>query len=152
MATIKQFKLSEAERRSRYFSEEFKIQKVRELEQKSCTISDICREYEVSVVAVKKWKFKYSSKFKKTTRLIVESESDTKKIQELKSKIADLERMLGQKQIQLEFTEKMIELAEEAYGSRAYINLLMLVWLNKRLKQILELLFIKLEGIIPQCL
>lgn len=116
MATIKQFKLSEAERRSRYFSEEFKIQKVRELEQKSCTISDICREYEVSVVAVKKWKFKYSSKFKKTTRLIVESESDTKKIQELKSKIADLERMLGQKQIQLEFTEKMIELAEEAYG------------------------------------
>jgi transposase-like protein len=53
MATIKQFKLSEAERRSRYFSEEFKIQKVRELEQKSCTISDICREYEVSVVAVK---------------------------------------------------------------------------------------------------
>ncbi len=116
MATIRQFKMSEADRRRRHFSEEFKMQKVRELEQKACTIADICKEYEVSGVAVRRWKIKYSSKFKKTTRLIVESESDTKKIQELKSKIAELERMLGQKQVQLEFTEKMIELAEEAYG------------------------------------
>jgi transposase len=116
MATIRQFKLSEADRRRRHFSEEFKIQKVRELERKECTIADICKEYEVSEVAIRRWKYKYSTKFKKITRLIVESESDTKKIQALKLQIADLERMLGQKQIQLEFKEKMIELAEEIYG------------------------------------
>jgi transposase len=116
MATIRKFKLSEADRRRRHFSEEFKIQKVRELERRECTIADICKEYEVSSVAVRRWQFKYSSKFKKTTRLIVESESDTKKIQALKLQIAELERMLGQKQIQLEFKEKMIELAEEIYG------------------------------------
>ncbi len=116
MATIRKFKLSEADRRRRQFSEEFKIQKVRELERRECTIADICKEYEVSDVAIRKWKIKYSTKFKKTTRLIVESESDTKKIQALKLQIAELERMLGQKQIQLEFKEKMIELAEEIYG------------------------------------
>lgn len=116
MATIRKFKLSEEDRRRRHFSEEFKIQKVRELERKECSISDICKEYEVSDVAVRKWKIKYSTKFKKTTRLIVESESDTKKIQALKLKIAELERMLGQKQIQLEFKDKMIDLAEEIYG------------------------------------
>ncbi len=116
MATIRQFKLSEADRRRRHFSEEFKIQKVRELERRECTIADICKEYEVSEVAIRRWKYKYSTKFKKITRLIVESESDTKKIQALKLQIADLERMLGQKQIQLEFKEKMIELAEEIYG------------------------------------
>ena len=123
MATIRQFKLSEADRRRRHFSEEFKIQKVRELERRECTIADICKEYEVSEVAIRRWKYKYSTKFKKITRLIVESESDTKKIQALKLQIADLERMLGQKQIQLEFKEKMIELAEEIYGVDIKIKL-----------------------------
>jgi hypothetical protein len=41
--------------------------------------------------------------------------SDAHKIKELKKKIEELERLVGQKQIQLEFKEKMIELAEEMY-------------------------------------
>jgi transposase-like protein len=115
MATIRKFKLSEAERRRRHFSEEFKVRKVREIDSGQCNIADICKEYEVSNVAVRRWRIKYSNKFKTSTRLIVESESDTKKIQELKAKIAELERLLGQKQVQLEFKDKMIELAEEVY-------------------------------------
>ena len=35
---------------------------------------------------------------------------------ELKKKVADLERIIGQKQIMIDFKDKMIELAEEAYG------------------------------------
>jgi len=46
----------------------------------------------------------------------VESKSDTQKILALQKKIADLERSLGQKQIQLEFQEKLIEIAETKYG------------------------------------
>ena len=45
----------------------------------------------------------------------MESESDTKKLIELQKRIAELERLVGQKQIQLEFKDKMIELAEELY-------------------------------------
>lgn len=116
MATIKQFKLTEAERRRRNFSEEFKIKKVRELERKECTISDICKTYEVSDTVVRRWKYKYSSKFKQLSRLIVESESDTKKILDLKLQLAEAQRKLGEKQIELEFKDKMIELAEEVYG------------------------------------
>jgi hypothetical protein len=41
--------------------------------------------------------------------------SDTNKIKELQAKIRELERLVGQKQIQLEFKEKMIEIAEEMY-------------------------------------
>jgi hypothetical protein len=52
---------------------------------------------------------------KKTERLIVESQSDTQKILDLKKQIAELERLLGQKQIQLEFKDTMIEIAEEMY-------------------------------------
>ena len=41
--------------------------------------------------------------------------SDSQKIKELRKKIEELERLVGQKQIQLEFKDKMIELAEEMY-------------------------------------
>jgi hypothetical protein len=46
----------------------------------------------------------------------VESKSDTSKIIALEKRIAELERLLGQKQIEMEFKEKMIELAEKKYG------------------------------------
>jgi hypothetical protein len=45
----------------------------------------------------------------------VETKSDTAKILALQKKIADLERLLGQKQVQLDFQNKMIEIAEETY-------------------------------------
>ena len=48
--------------------------------------------------------------------MIVELESDTRIILEQRKRIAELERIIGQKQVQLDFTEKMIELAEETYG------------------------------------
>ncbi|TBH70176.1 hypothetical protein EWU22_13130, partial [Aquirufa nivalisilvae] len=34
----------------------------------------------------------------------------------LKKKVAELERIVGQKQILLDFKDKMIDLAEQAYG------------------------------------
>ena len=37
-------------------------------------------------------------------------------IPELEKKIAELERAIGQKQVQLDFKDKMIELAEQLYG------------------------------------
>jgi transposase len=116
MATISKFKQSEAERRRRTFSEDFKIQKVRELERKQSRISDICKEYEVSETAVRRWIYKYSSRIKKGIKTIVESESDTKKLQELRRQVAELQRMLGEKEVQLQFKDKMIEIAEEMYG------------------------------------
>jgi transposase-like protein len=115
MAQRKQFTLTVKERQLRSFSEEFKRQKVREIEQKKCTVSEVCRQYEVAQASVRKWLLQYSVSYVAGTRTIVESESDTKKILELQKRIAELERLVGQKQIQLDFKEKMIELAEEYY-------------------------------------
>ena len=42
--------------------------------------------------------------------------SDTLVIKELLERVADLERMVGQKQVELEFYKKMIDLAQEHYG------------------------------------
>lgn len=109
------FTLSRQERQRRVFSEEFKVKKVKEIERGISTIAEICKAYQVSDVAIRKWLNKYSTMKKTKERLIVESQSETQKILELKKQIADLERLLGQKQVQLEFKDKLIDLAEETY-------------------------------------
>jgi len=99
----------------RSFSAEFRRKKVEEIECKISTVSEISREYQVTRAAVYKWVAQYSSTMKKKERLIVEAESDTRKLAAFQQRIAELERLLGQKQIQLEFMEKIIDIAEETY-------------------------------------
>ena len=43
------------------------------------------------------------------------SESADQKVKDLQAKIAEMERLVGQKQIKVDFLEKMIELAEQEY-------------------------------------
>lgn len=116
MANRQNFKMTTDERRRRTFSENFKIQKVREIERKQTKVSEICKQYELSDVSVYRWISKYSNMKKKKERIIVESESDTRQLLELKRKVAELEQIVGQKQILLDFKDKMIEIAEEMYG------------------------------------
>lgn len=117
MATRENYKkLTERQRRNRYFSEEFRRQKVREIEQNLSTIAEVSREYQVSDTAIRKWIYKYSSMRQKQQKQVVETESDTRKIKQLKQQLQELEQALGQKQLQLDFQAKLIELAEERYG------------------------------------
>jgi len=115
VATIERLEKARLERQNRYFSEEIKRQKVDDLERNLVTISELCREYGVSRTSVYKWIYKYSVNRKRQERQIVEKLSDTRKIKGLEDKIRDLERIIGQKQIQLDFKDKMIEIAEEMY-------------------------------------
>jgi len=119
MANIENFRKKEQSRKlriNRYFSEEFKKKKVREIEKNVSTISSISREYEVSRSAIYLWVHKYSANMKKGVKQVVEAKSDTAKIDQLKAQIKELERSVGQKQILIEFQQKMIDLAEEEYG------------------------------------
>lgn len=100
----------------RRFSAEFRQKKVSEIERGITRISEICKTYSVSDAAVRKWLKSYGTMKKKKERMIVESISDTAAIIELKKKIAELERAVGQKQIELDFKSKMIDIAEEIYG------------------------------------
>lgn len=115
MATIEKFDQRTKIRQMRYFSEGFKKQKVRDIERNLCKVRDICKEYEVSDTAVYNWIYKYSAMRKKVERQVVESESDTKKILALREHVKELERIIGQKQLLIDFQEKVIELAEQEY-------------------------------------
>ncbi|MFN8206381.1 MAG: transposase [Bacteroidales bacterium] len=115
MATKLRFESSRQSRQMRYFSEEFKKQKVRDIERNLCSIRDISKEYQVSTTAIYRWVYKYSHMRKKGIRQVVESESDAKKVQALKEKVKELERIIGQKQLLLDFQSKVIEIAEQEY-------------------------------------
>ena len=80
MATRHKTKLTLAERRRRHFSDSFKLQKVREIELGITKISEICKEYEVSDPAVRRWLNKFGLMKNKKERLIVETESDTRQL------------------------------------------------------------------------
>jgi transposase-like protein len=115
MARIENFNQARRNRYIRCFSEEFKRQKVKELEKNTVTLGEICKEYEVSRTSVYNWIYKYSMKAKKGEKQVVERKSDTRKISELKERIKELEQIIGQKQLKIDFQEKMIEIAEEMY-------------------------------------
>lgn len=100
---------------NRYFSESFRRAKVKEIESGQTRVSDVCREYQVSSSAVYKWLDKYSRLRSMGLRQIVEPMSDTSKIKALQDRIAELERMVGQKQVELEFKDKLIDIAEQMY-------------------------------------
>jgi transposase len=100
----------------RYFSEEFKRRKVREIEENRSTVSEISRQYGVNRSAVYKWVYKYSHYMKKGVRQVVEAKSDTLKIRQLKERIEELERLVGQKQLHIDYLEKTIEIGSAELG------------------------------------
>lgn len=115
MSTKKHLTLSLEQRRRRHFSESFRQAKVHELEAGLVTIAEICRTYQCSSNTVYRWITKFGKNPSKPERLIMENLSDTQQILALKQKVAELERSIGQKQLLIDFKDKMIELAEEHY-------------------------------------
>jgi transposase len=115
MARRTDFTMSTAERRRRRFSDNFKKEKVREVELGISTVLEISRQYEVRHANVYRWIAKFGTMKGKKERIVVESQSDTFQLLELKRKVAELERLVGQKQVEIEFKNRMIEIAEEHY-------------------------------------
>jgi transposase len=116
MANLEAFQLSGAVRRNRYFSEDFKKRKVEELDRKLISMAELCRTYQVSSSAVYKWIFKYSLMKKKGVRMVVETDSDTTRLKALQDYVAQLEQLVGQKQFEIDFLKKQMELTSAQYG------------------------------------
>ena len=117
--SLKKLKAKEVQPRSKYnriFSEEFRRTKVVELEQKCITVAEICKLYGVSRTAVYKWIYKYSTTQKRGTKIVVQMESEQQRTQYLLDRTAELERIIGQKQLEIDFLSKVIELAGDEVG------------------------------------
>lgn len=108
-------KSSEKFRRSRSFSEELRKQIVGQIERKEFSISQICREYEVSRTAIYSWLYRYSTTLKKGTRMVMEKDSQEKSTQELKKRIKELEAALGRKSLEADLFRVIVDLASDEY-------------------------------------
>ena len=99
----------------REFSEQVKRQVVGEFRSGKYTARELADLYNCSPPTIYRWIYKYSPGDSPQVNVVEMSESADQKVNDLKQKIADLERALGQKQIKVDFYEKMLELAEEEY-------------------------------------
>lgn len=107
-------KLEIKQRRS--FSDEFKKAKVKELVEKKITILALSKLYDVSREAIYKWLYKYSPHHKQKTILVVQMESEAEKTKHYMQCVAELERIVGQKQLEIDFLNKLLEIGSEELG------------------------------------
>lgn len=95
----------------RVFSEEFKKNRVKEYERGKFTVKELGRLYGIQEAVIYRWIYKYSYYNKKSIKVVEMSESSTKKLKDLELRIKELEQIVGQKQLKIDYLEKMIELA-----------------------------------------
>lgn len=93
-----------------------KLQLVKQIEKGELRVRDVSQLYQVSTTAVYKWLRKYSDLYMSNTRMIVESKSLSKKQKEQAERIKELERALGQKQMRIDYLEKLMALASDRMG------------------------------------
>ena len=99
----------------RIYSEDFKLKIVKIYESGEYSVPEIEKIYNISNVTIYNWIYKYSTYNKKCAKVVEFKDSQMSKLEEMKARIAELERTLGQKQMNIDYLEKMIELAKKEY-------------------------------------
>jgi transposase len=100
----------------RKYSEEFKRKLVEDFEKGVMSVPQMERQYGVCNVSIYKWIYKYSTYNEKNIRIVEMKDSQTNRVKELEEKVKELERAVGQKQIMIDYLDKMIDLAKETYS------------------------------------
>ncbi len=99
-------------RSPRKFTDEFKRQVVREFENGNLSVEQLSRIYTVAKQQIYDWIYKFSTFNEKGSRIVEMKDSSTSKLKEMEQRIKELEQAVGQKQIKIEYLEKMIEIAK----------------------------------------
>jgi transposase-like protein len=97
----------------RKFTDEFKRQIVKDFESGKFSVMQLEKLHGISNRSIYKWIYKFSTFNEKGYQVVEQKHSSNKKLKELASRIKELERMVGQKQIKIDYLEKMIDIAKE---------------------------------------
>lgn len=103
-------------RSSRIFSEEFKKSCVKDYETGQFSVGELSKLHHIHTIVIYRWIYKYSSYNKRRIKVVEMIDSSKQRIKDLQKQVADLERVVGQKQLNIDFLEKMIDLAKDHYG------------------------------------
>lgn len=102
-------------RRRRVITEGFKRQIVSEYEKGEGSVKQLSKFYEISTTCIYNWIHKYSKFHEKSVVVVELKDSQMNKLKKLEARIKELERAVGQKQMNIDYLEKMIELANEEF-------------------------------------
>ena len=100
-------------KKNRKYSEEFKKELVTLFESGQYSVLELEKLYSVSSTVIYRWIYKFSTFNKKGVRVVEMKDSNLKKLKELEEKVRMLEQTVGQKQIKIDYLEKVIDIAEE---------------------------------------
>jgi transposase len=100
-------------KKNRVYSDEFKQEIVNLFESGTHSVYQLEKLYGLSNPMIYRWIYKFSTFNEKGQRVVEMKESNTQKLKELEQKIKSLEQIVGQKQIQIEYLEKMIDIAKD---------------------------------------
>lgn len=103
-------------RSPRVFSQDFKQKLVKEYESGNFTVRELSSLHQIAPKVLYGWVYQYSCYNKKNIRVIEMVDSSTKKVKELFERIKELEQIVGQKQMKIDFLEKKIEIAENEFS------------------------------------
>jgi transposase-like protein len=99
-----------------HYSEDYRRWMVNLVEKENRSILELSREHSVNPGTIYQWLYKYSTSLKKKDLLVKQKDSEQEKRKALEQRIAELERIVGKKQMQIDFLEKMIEIGSQDLG------------------------------------
>lgn len=100
---------------NRTFSDEFRRQKVKELTNGQLRVRDLCALYGLSRTTVYNWLYLYSEA-EQGVKTVVQMESEAFKTKLLQQRVAELERVIGQKQLEIDYLNVCLEVTSEELG------------------------------------
>ena len=109
-------KVKKSLRPRRIFSVELKKKIIKDIDEGKTNITGAGWEYQVSNVAIYRWLKKYSAHLHPSTTIVMQMDSEQYRSRELEKKIAELESVIGRKQMEIDYLNKLIELSEKDLG------------------------------------
>jgi len=99
-------------RKIRRYSEEFKKEIVSLYESGKFSVLQLEKLHGITNPSIYRWIYKYSIFNEKGFRVVEMKESSMNKVKELEQKVRELEQAVGQKQIKIDYLEKMMDIAK----------------------------------------
>jgi transposase-like protein len=100
-------------KKRRVYTDEFKRNLVSQFEKGVYSVQQLEKVYGVSNSCIYEWIYKFSTFNDKSVRIVEMKDSAAQKIKDLEKKVKELERIVGQKQINIDFLEKVIDIAKD---------------------------------------
>lgn len=99
--------------KQRKYSEDFKRSIVQDFESGKFSVVQLERLHNISNQSIYNWIYKFSHSNEHGQRIVEMKDSSTQKLKALEQRVKELEQVVGRKQIEIDYLEKMIDIAKE---------------------------------------